>query len=293
MKYLLSVLSLMLSLSVFGQAKMTCCDPKSGMHETKNTPDGSATSQFAMLSNDPAFVKKHDNPEPLKFESETGKWISIKSADGKDAKVYEVKSAKPTKNYILMVHEWWGLNDYIKREAENLQKELGNVTVLAIDLYDGQVATTQEDAGKYMQSVTTDRAKAIINAAVSYAGKDAKIATIGWCFGGGWSLQSTLLAGKQGVACIMYYGMPESDVEKLKTLNPKVLAFFGKQDKWINPDVVAKFEVNMKAAGKSLTVKSYDTDHAFANPSNPHYDKAATEDSHKLSVAFLKSSFGI
>ena len=106
-------------------------------------------------------------------------------------------------------------------------------------------------------------------------------------------MQSTLIAGKQSVACVIYYGMPESDVEKLKTLNPKVLAFFGKQDKWINPDVVAKFEANMKAAGKSLTVKSYDTDHAFANPSNPRFNKAASEDAHKLTVEFLKSGFGI
>jgi len=82
--------------------------------------------------------------------------------------------------------------------------------------------------------------------------------------------------------------MPEKDVNRLKTLNCDVIGFFGKKDQWINPQVVAEFEANMKTAGKKVTVYEYDADHGFANPSNPIFDKAATEDAHSKAIAFLK-----
>lgn len=289
MKHLILICSLFFTLSLVAQEKkMSCCSDESEYSETQ-----SATVQFAMLSNDPKFVSSHLSPLPFKFEGETGKMITYKTSDGKDAYAYEVKSSKPTQNVILMVHEWWGLNDYIKREAENLQKELGDVTVIALDLYDGKVATNSEEAGKLTQTVKDERAKAIISGAIERAGKDAKIGTIGWCFGGGWSLQSAFLAGKQAAACVMYYGAPEKNIEKLKTLNCKVLGIFGTQDKWLGPAVVAEFEKNMKEAGKNLTVHSYDADHAFANPSNPKFNKTATEDAHKYTIAFFKAELGL
>ncbi|MFT2612653.1 dienelactone hydrolase family protein, partial [Escherichia coli] len=80
--------------------------------------------------------------------------------------------------------EWWGLNDHIKRETETLAAELGNVNVLALDMYDGGVAATPDSAMKLMQAATTTRLEAIVKAGLAYAGADAKIFTIGWCFGG-------------------------------------------------------------------------------------------------------------
>ena len=286
MKFLLTLcLTIGLIMPLTAQEKMVCCSADD------MTVKSSATTQFAMLSADKKFVDKHENPMPMKYDGSFGSWITYKTSDGKESKGYLVKSEKPTDNYILMIHEWWGLNDYIKREAENLQKELGNVNILALDLYDGNVAATREDAGKFMQSVKEDRAKAIINGAIAYAGPKSKIATIGWCFGGGWSLQAGLLGGKQTVATILYYGMPESNVEKLKTLNGPVLGIFGSKDAWITPEVAKTFESNMKAAGKSVTIKIYDADHAFANPSNPKYDKASTEDAHQAVLALYKEAF--
>ena len=85
--------------------------------------------------------------------------------------------------------------------------------------------------------------------------------------------------------------MPEEDLNKLKTLNAPVLFVFAQKDQWINKDVVAKFEENMKKAGKVLEVKSYDADHAFANPSNPHFNKTYSDEAFKLSVEHLKSGF--
>ncbi|MBS1666040.1 MAG: dienelactone hydrolase family protein [Bacteroidetes bacterium] len=248
----------------------------------------SATESFSQLASDKNFAMSHQNPLPYSYQDENGKAIVYKAADGTDAYGWEIKSKKPSNNYLLVIHEWWGLNDYIKKESEQIWHDLGNVNVIALDLYDKKVARTREDAAKYMQAVTNERAVAIIKGAIAYAGGNAKIYTIGWCFGGGWSLQASLLAGKQADGCVIYYGMPEKDVEKLKTLHADVLGIFGSRDQWINPKVVDEFAENMKKAEKKLVVKSYDADHAFANPSNPSFDKNAKEDAYKMTIAFLK-----
>ena len=86
----------------------------------------------------------------------------------------------------------------------------------------------------------------------------------------------------------MYYGMPESNMAKLKTLNCDILGIFGTQDKYINPDVVKAFEANMKKAGKKVTVHNYNADHAFANPSNPKFNKEYTDDAHAKALAYIK-----
>ncbi len=111
---------------------------------------------------------------------------------------------------------------------------------------------------------------------------------MGWCFGGGWSLQATLLLKEKSKACVMFYGMPEKDVEKLKTLSQNVLFVHAQKDKWINDEVVATFEANMKTAGKNLTVARYDADHAFANPSSPRYHEASAKQARETVKRFLK-----
>jgi carboxymethylenebutenolidase len=273
--WFLSLIAMALSLATQAQ-KMSCCSP-------------SATESFAQLASDKSFIASHPLPLPFFFKSDNGKSITYKGADGSDCLGWEIKSKTPTNNYIFVFQEFWGLNDYVKKESEALWNDIGNVNVIALDLYDGKVATTREDAGKYMQAAKTERIETIIKAAIAYVGPDAKIYTIGWCFGGGWSLQASLLAGKQAAGCVMYYGMPEKDVDKLKTLHADVLGIFANKDQWINPKVVDEFAENMKKAEKKLIVKRYDADHAFANPSNPIFDKAAKEDAYKNTLAFFKA----
>jgi carboxymethylenebutenolidase len=276
-KLLLLALFIGLATITFAQRKVVCCS------------NPSATQQFAMLASNPQFKMSHKNPLPIRFQSSIGEAITYKTADGKQASAFFMKAKKPTNNYLLVIHEWWGLNDYVKKESEKLYNDLGNVNIIDLDLYDGKVATTREDAGKFMQAVNDDRARAIVNGAIAYAGANAHIATIGWCFGGGWSLQTSLLAGKKTVACVMYYGMPEQDVNKLKTLNADVLGNFANKDQWINPKVVAKFDADMKAAGKKVYLHQYDADHGFANPSNPVYNSDATKDAYSNTLVFLKA----
>ena len=275
-KYLsLSLITVMLVINANAQTMHSCCSV-------------SATKEFAMLGNDAAFTAAHIEPLPFEYVSERGKMISYKVVGDKDGSAFEIKADKPTDNYLFVFQEFWGLNDYIKQEAEKLQKELGNVNVLALDLYDGKVSANRDTAAKYMGEAKEDRIKGIIKGAVAYAGSKAKIQTIGWCFGGGWSLQASILASKQGVGCVMYYGMPEKDVQKIKSLSAPVLGLFASKDGWITKDKIDQFEKDMKANKKEITVKSFDADHAFANPSNPKYDKASTEAAHKLALAFLK-----
>jgi carboxymethylenebutenolidase len=264
------------SVMAFGQSKMACCKQ-------------SATQQFAMLASNKKFVMSHPKPLPIHFQSTIGKPITYNTPDGRTADAYELKAKTSTNNYILVVHEYFGLNDYVKKESEQIYNDLGNVNIIDLDLYDGKVTADRAEAGKLMQSVTDVRADAIIQGAINYVGPKAHIATLGWCFGGGWSLQATLLAGKQAIACVMYYGMPEQDVNRLKTLNCDVLGNFGNKDQWINTKVVAKFADDMKAAGKKLYLHQYDADHAFANPSSPNSNSAAAAEAYKYTIEFFKA----
>jgi carboxymethylenebutenolidase len=248
-----------------------------------------ATKAFARFASDKEFMMSHANPLPFTFISEKGGTdITYKAADGTDAYGYEIKASKKTNYYIFVIHEWWGLNDYIKQQAEKLNTDF-DINVIALDLYDKKVATKQEDAAKYMQSANATRIENIIKGAMAYAGKEAKIFTIGWCFGGGWSLQTSILLGNQAAGCIMYYGMPEKSEEKLKSLKADVLGLFANKEQWITPQVVNDFETTMKKLNKGITIYRYDAVHAFANPSNPNHDKAATEDAYKHVTEFLKA----
>ncbi len=237
----------------------------------------------------PGFTELHQNPNYFKLEDQIGKTVTFSSADGLDAQGYFIKSKKKSKKWLFVIQEFWGLNDYIKKEAETFYNEVDDINVLALDMYDGKVSTTRDSASSYMRNAKKERLENIVKAAIAYAGGDAKIFTVGWCFGGGWSLQSTILAGNQAAGCIMYYGRPEKDVERLKTINCDVLGFFGTLDKGISMEMVDTFEKNMKDAGKNITINKYEAGHGFANPSNPVYNKEAGEDAHKKAIEFIKA----
>lgn len=250
----------------------------------------SAQGNFALASSDQKFVSSHLPPEPFTYTPHGGFKISYPTPDGKTASAFHFKGHGVAKNYIFVFHEWWGLNDYIKLEAEKIYTDFGhNVNVIALDLYDGRTTSSPDTAQNYLKSLNEERARAIISGALSYIGKDASIGTIGWCMGGTWSLQASLLAGEQSKACVMYYGFPEMS-DKLKALKAPVLGIFAKQDGWISTKVVDDFEKKMKEENKAITIKMYDADHAFANPSNPKHNKEASADAYKLATGFLREN---
>ncbi len=236
------------------------------------------------------FQGSHLAPKPYIHVSMLGgEMVSFPCADGQQASAYFLKAKKPSKKYLLVYQEWWGLNDHIKKQADTFYKDLNeSVNVMAIDMYDGKVATNPQDAGKLMGSADAARLEAIIKGAQAYAGSKAKFGSVGWCFGGGLSLKSAILAGKQAKACVMYYGMPEKELSQLKKLKTDVLGLFAAREKWISPAVVKEFEDNMAKAGKKLEVHNFDAEHAFANPSNPIYDANAAAEAYTLAINYLK-----
>lgn len=261
--------------------------------QTTSCCTANITTQNAMLASNTNFAQTHQEPLAYTLENPLGEMITMKAADGIDANAYLIKSKQPSDKYIFVFHEWWGLNDHIKREAEHIFGSFKNVNVIAIDLYDGKVGGTREEAQKLMMHMTEARSKIIVEAAFKFVGPKAQVATYGWCMGGAWSLQAALIGQKQVKACVMYYGMPESNMERLKTLPCEVIGIFATQDKFINTEVVNTFKSNMKKAGKKLTVYNYDADHAFANPSNPGFNKTATDDAFGKASAFLIAQFGV
>ena len=235
------------------------------------------------------FALLHQNARKIESYQELGKMIGFQTGDGKEASAYFIAAKKKTNNWLIVIQEWWGLNDNIKMEADQYFKDLGDVNVMAVDMYDGKVAATPDSAMKLMRGADMGRMTAIMQGAIKYAGSKASIYSVGWCFGGMWSLQTAILAGPQAKGSVMYYGRPESNMEKLKSIQCDIIGFFGNLDQSPSPTMVNDFEKNMKEAGKNLSVNRYQAGHGFANPSNPSYNAAAKEDAYAKAIAFLKA----
>ncbi|HSU17744.1 dienelactone hydrolase family protein [Longimicrobium sp.] len=191
---------------------------------------------------------------------------------------------------ILMVHEWWGLNENMRMMARRLAGE--GYRTLAVDMYGGQVATDAQAAQRYMMEVMNDRESGAANLAGAAAflkqqQHAPKIGTIGWCFGGGWSLQAGLRMPEQVDAVVMYYGQPVTDRAQLARLDAPLAGFFGLQDRGIPADSVRKMEQELKSLGKSVDIHFYDASHAFANPSGQAYNPQAAADAWTRTVAFF------
>jgi carboxymethylenebutenolidase len=237
----------------------------------------------------PAFAAMHPIPLVVNPENLSGKMIQFDAADGKKANAYFIAAKKKTNKFLIVIQEWWGLNDNVKMESDKYYADLGNVNVIAVDMYDGKVAATPDSAMKLMRGADMGRMTAIIQGAIKYTGTNAAIYSVGWCFGGMWSLQTAILAGPQAKGTVMYYGRPETNMDKLKSIQCDVIGFFGNLDQSPSPTMVNEFEKNMKEAGKNLSVNRYEAGHGFANPSNPSFNAAAKEDAYAKAIAFLKA----
>lgn len=279
-KIILLLASLTFLSTILSAQQNSCCKVSTASH-----------TGMAQFSSNAAFRKAHKSPKSFTLVNAKGSMIQFDATDGKKANAYLVKASSASNKYVFVIHEWWGLNDYIKQDADKMYADLGGkVNVVALDLYDGKVTTNRDSAAVYMSSASTTRITAILNGAFAFAGSKAEIVSMGWCFGGGWALQSSILAGDKSKGTIMYYGMTEKDPAKLAALKGDVLGIFGTKDKWINPEMVAAFDKDLTTAGKKHTLKSFDADHAFANPSNPQFNKAFTEEAWGMSVAFIKKA---
>jgi carboxymethylenebutenolidase len=195
---------------------------------------------------------------------------------------------------LVVIHEWWGLNDWVKEQAAKLADE--GYVALAIDLYRGKVASTPDEAHEIMGGVPHDRALRDLHAAVEFlkaqpnVRKD-RIGSIGWCMGGGYALDAALQEPDLAAA-VINYGHLATDPEALNKIDAPILGIFGAQDGRVTPDDVHKFEQTMKQLGKRIEIKIYDdAGHAFENPNNKDgYRADDAADAWKRTVAFLAAT---
>lgn len=196
---------------------------------------------------------------------------------------------------IIMIHEWWGLNENIKDMANLLAQE--GFVVLAVDLYDGKVAVTPEEARALVGAARENPEKAVANmrAGVTYLRSlptvaQDKIGSIGWCFGGGQSLQLAL-SGEKIAATVIYYGNLVTEKDKLAAISWPVLGIFGEKDTSIPVSSVQEFQKAINELNIVNEIHIYPgVGHAFANPSGERYAPAETKDAWEKTVKFLKTN---
>ena len=249
-----------------------------------------------------SMAKEHEGDTPAASPATEGRTsVSIEESDVIYARVedsaVEGFLARPAGGEnlpgIVVIQEWWGLNDNIRAMARKLAGE--GYAALAVDLYGGQVGATRDEARSLMSAAMANPAAAEENLrqAIAYLrGEQAapRVGSIGWCFGGYWSLQTALLGQRDVQAAVIYYGRPESDKEKLARLEAPILGHYGSLDQGIPLDSVQQLEKDLEAVGKEAALHVYEgADHAFANPSGGRYNAAAAEKAWERTLAFFSS----
>lgn len=189
---------------------------------------------------------------------------------------------------VVMVHEWWGLNEHIREMARILAQD--GYTVLAVDLFQGRVATTSEQAQAQVRGLNQSEASANLRGAVAYLREEhdaPAIAGLGWCFGGGQSLQLAL-SGEFLDATVIYYGNLVTDESRLANITWPVLGVFGDQDRGIPVSQVRAFEAALRNLSVPVEIHVYPgVGHAFANPSAQTHAPEETKDAWARTLAFL------
>jgi carboxymethylenebutenolidase len=195
---------------------------------------------------------------------------------------------------LVVIHEWWGLNDWVKEQTQKLADQ--GFVALAVDLYRGKVTTDPEEAHELMRGLAQDRAVSDLNAAFAYLAsrKDVDhthIGSIGWCMGGGYSLQLAIHQPRLA-ACVVNYGALPTDPNDIQQIYAPVLGSFGAGDKGITPADVRAFEKTMTGLRRRIDVKIYDgAGHAFENSNNTSgYRPEAAADAWSRTIAFLNKA---
>jgi len=195
---------------------------------------------------------------------------------------------------LVVIQEWWGLNDWVKEQARDFAEQ--GYVALAPDLYHGKVATTPAEARKLIQSMPRERAIRDLMAAYDFLAmmpdvNKAKIGSIGWCMGGGYSLQLAIHE-PQLAACVVNYGSLVTDPAEIKKIQAPMLGNFGADDRGIPPSAVHAFEKAMHAAGKEFNARIFDgAGHAFENPNNKvGYRPEAAKEARARTLAFFEKT---
>lgn len=218
--------------------------------------------------------------------------VEIATADGRTVRGALALPAASPAPAVVLIHEWWGLNDQIK--AVTAEYARSGYVALAVDLFGGRVAASPDEARQLTQSIKPPEAIDTLSSwgkwLKAHEQSTGKLGSVGWCFGGGWSLEHAI-ATPDLDACVIYYGRLVTEPERLATIRAPILGIFGRQDRGIPPAAVAEFEAAIQAAdlpaGHVLRTMTLDAPHAFANPSSARYVPEAAEAAWREARAFL------
>ncbi len=192
---------------------------------------------------------------------------------------------------VIMIHEWWGLTDNIKEMAEKLASH--GYVVLAVDLYDGQVGMTADEARQLRSSFEQSQWTENMNTAVSYLEDNhvlSSMGSIGWCFGGAQSLNLALNNDRMD-ATVIYYGQLVTDTDELSKISVPVLGVFAELDSGIPPETVNEFESALNEIGVENDITIYPgVNHAFANPSGDRYAPDESKDAWQKTLKFFENN---
>ena len=236
------------------------CNPQGSDRQTVSASDGRLFMQGLMALPLATILADADLAHA---EASKGMMITESTSAGKGVSAYFAKADNAAAPVVILIHEWWGLNDNIKAMAEDIRAT--GFHALAIDLFNGSVATDRDQARAQTRAVKSDEAGATISHWVRWAkaAGNGKTATLGWCFGGGWSLNAALKNDLN--AAVIYYGRVAADTDELAKLQAPLLGHFGTLYKSINPEMVGAFQQRLRAVGKQdlLTTHWYTVGHAL------------------------------
>jgi len=228
---------------------------------------------------------------PLLFSASQPTEVSFPSGNETVQGLLYVPSTPGRHPGLVVIHEWWGLNDWVKEQAADFADH--GYVALAVDLYRGKVATDPETAHELMRGLPQDRAVRDLTAAANYlktlkSVDPNRLGAVGWCFGGGLAAQLAVADPDLRAVAINYGSLP-TDASALKQIHAAIVGNFGALDQGITPQDVNDFAAAMKALGKPVDVKIYpDAGHAFENPNNKTgYRPADAKDAHKRMLAFF------
>ena len=231
---------------------------------------------------------------PLSAFATDSKPVSYKSGDETVSAILYTPSGKGPFPALIVIHEWWGLNDWVKEQASKLAEQ--GYVALAIDLYRGKIADSPDLAHELMRGLAPDRATRDLKGAYDFLSSQAnvkknRIGSIGWCMGGGVSLEAAINIPTLAAA-VVNYGHLVTDSSEIKNIQAPILGIFGGQDRGIPPEDVKKFQQAMEQSGKKIEVKIYpDAGHAFENPNNKQgYRAKDAADAWQLTTAFLAAN---
>jgi carboxymethylenebutenolidase len=222
------------------------------------------------------------------------KAVSYKSGDETVSGMLSTPAGKGPFPALIVIHEYWGLNDWVKGQAAKLADQ--GYVALAVDLYRGKVAETPDLAHELMRGVPEDRAAKDLRAAFDFLAaqpyvKKDRIGSIGWCMGGGYALD-TALAEPHLAAAVIHYGHLATGPAALKKIKAPILGIFGGQDRGIPVEDVKKFQQSLVQLGKKVEIKIYpDAGHAFENPNNKQgYRPDDASDAWQRTLDFLAAT---